>query len=51
MLIETEKLQKPKEKSISLILRHLCEISTVLRQFNIEVQFVKSVNYTFEQSL
>lgn len=23
----------------------------VLRQFNIEVQFVKSVNYTFEQSL
>ena len=22
-----------------------------LRQFNIEVQFVKSVNYTFEQSL
>ena len=22
-----------------------------IRQFNIEVQFVKSVNYTFEQSL
>ena len=24
---------------------------TNIRQFNIEVQFVKSVNYTFEQSL
>lgn len=23
----------------------------IVRQFNIEVQFVKSVNYTFEQSL
>lgn len=23
----------------------------ISRQFNIEVQFVKSVNYTFEQSL
>lgn len=25
--------------------------SLMMRQFNIEVQFVKSVNYTFEQSL
>ena len=24
---------------------------SIVRQFNIEVQFVKSVNYTFEQSL
>lgn len=27
------------------------KLSEVSRQFNIEVQFVKSVNYTFEQSL
>ena len=29
----------------------LGKIDFAVRQFNIEVQFVKSVNYTFEQSL
>lgn len=29
----------------------ICKSSFLFRQFNIEVQFVKSVNYIFEQSL
>ena len=46
------------DKVLQLVRKELtCDIievnesSNIYRQFNIEVQFVKSVNYTFEQSL
>lgn len=32
-------------------IQNLISFHRIDRQFNIEVQFVKSVNYTFEQSL
>ena len=43
-VLDEDKRRKGTRSALSLFIRFG-------RQFNIEVQFVKSVNYTFEQSL